>query len=52
MTITGMKEINEDDYEEYKGQLEEREGKFIYFTDYDQDIVKWGYMKIKVTPIK
>ena len=41
-----------DEPKDYTSKLEEREGKFIYFTDFDQDMTRWGYLNITVKEIK
>ena len=51
LQIEGVR-FDGDEPKDYTSKLEEREGKFIYFTDFDQDMTRWGYLNITVKEIK
>lgn len=47
--IKGVK-IENDDYIPVERTLVEDKGELAYFTDFDENIVKWQYIEIKVEP--
>lgn len=48
--IEGTKMDGENDVD-VKFEESEKEGKFVYFKDYDENITKWIYLKVKTTKI-
>ena len=51
MKVKGIK-YEDDEEVDFETELKETEGKFIYYTDFDEDVATWLVMNITIKPLK